>query len=260
MAHALVAMLRSLAAFGTNVLKNRECRELKFAIAEMKFPRVVSRKDRLTAEQVTAIIEKAHDLQRPSIALAQALQFYCVLRQRDVIGEWIPRDEPGQEVVLDGEMKWLRGLLWEEIGNDQVLRHPPSNGGKISVDVLLSEVPAVLDELAKVWPGKRNGPVVVSEDTGLPYAGHDFRRLWREIATAAGVPENVFNMDRRADASDETRETRANIKRRNSKRRRRTFSTSTATLNSRGRGPISGTYRMLERDNEFRPRVCRPVA
>jgi hypothetical protein len=31
-----------------------------------------------------------------SIALAQAIQFDCALRQKDVIGEWVPESEPGE--------------------------------------------------------------------------------------------------------------------------------------------------------------------
>ena len=40
-----------------------------------------------------AIVEKAHEMRRDSIALAQAIQFETGLSQKDVIGEWVPESE-----------------------------------------------------------------------------------------------------------------------------------------------------------------------
>jgi hypothetical protein len=46
----------------------------------------------------------------PSIQLAQALQFELCLRQKDVIGEWVPVAEPGMSSVTYHGRKWLCGL------------------------------------------------------------------------------------------------------------------------------------------------------
>ena len=45
------------------------------------------RKTVMPYEQVVAFILKAHELGRPELALAQAIQFEGMLRQIDVIGE-----------------------------------------------------------------------------------------------------------------------------------------------------------------------------
>jgi hypothetical protein len=45
--------------------------------------------------------------------------------------------------------------------------------------------------------------MIVSETTGRPYDEVAFRLKWRAIATAAGVPNDVRNMDSRAGAITE---------------------------------------------------------
>jgi hypothetical protein len=72
------------------------------------------------ADQVTLIRAEAHRRGFPSIALAQAIQFECIFRQKDVIGEWVPVAEPGtSEIVHEspngGTKKWLRGIRWSEV-------------------------------------------------------------------------------------------------------------------------------------------------
>jgi hypothetical protein len=194
MAHALVVMLRGLAAFGTTALKSKECRELKYTISEAKFQPAKPRGERLSAKQVEAIISKAHQMDLRSIALAQAFQFDCGLHQRDVIGEWVPETEPGEShLPHHGGMKWLRGIRWEEIDENLVLHHTPSRGGK-TVEIPLADTATVMHVLrGQVRPTK--GPVIVFEKSGRPYLGHQFRVTWREVADAAGIPKNIKNMD-----------------------------------------------------------------
>ena len=57
----------------------------------------------------------------------------------------------------------------------------------------------VLEELRHVVDERRVGgsPVVVSEIDNLPWSGHEFRRYWRKIANAAGMPKALRNMDSR---------------------------------------------------------------
>lgn len=75
MAHSLVGMLRTLIGFGATFLEDAECERLKGILHSMRFKMASSRKERLTAEQANAIRAMAHKMGRPSIALAQALQF-----------------------------------------------------------------------------------------------------------------------------------------------------------------------------------------
>jgi hypothetical protein len=197
MARSLIAILRIMATYGTTVLKSRDCRELKLTLHDMKFkPGAKVRNERLTADQASAIIGKAHERKLHSIALAQAFQFGCGLKQKDVIGEWVPLTEPSESSVSDGEKKWLRGLLWSEIDENMVLRHATSLQGKV-MELSLSDIPMVMKELGTADRSAlpTSGPVVVSDLKGIPWTAVEFRRKWRQIADAAGVPKNVFNMD-----------------------------------------------------------------
>jgi hypothetical protein len=96
-------------------------------------------------------------------------------------------------------MKWLRGIRWEQIDENLVLRHVTSNGGK-HVELRLSEAPMVMTEFAKLGKRPSSGPVIVCEFSKLPWTNHEFRRWWRKVADACGIPRTVKNMDTRAPA------------------------------------------------------------
>ena len=76
----------------------------------------------LTAAQAIAIRAEAHRRGYPSIALAQAFAYELMLRQKDVIGEWVPVSEPGLSEVVAGTSKWLNGLHWSDIDQNMKLR------------------------------------------------------------------------------------------------------------------------------------------
>jgi len=198
-AHGFVTMLRVISTFGATWLKSPGCRELKITLSGMEFQMPEERKERLTADHAKAIRRKAHELGRPSIALAQAFQFDCMLSQTDAIGEWVPNSEPGVSDITDGNEKWLRGLRWSEIDENLVLRHTTSTRKHIEFD-LRGGAPMVMEELALLGTLPTTGPVIISERYGKPYISHEFRHKWREIAQAAGVPDKVRNMDSRAPA------------------------------------------------------------
>jgi len=209
-AHSLITQLRMLSTFGGTWLKSNECRELKTVLSSMEFPMPPPRGERFTEGHATAIRVHAHKLGLPSIALAQAFQFDCRLRQNDVVGEWVPigeQSEPSAEI--DDNMKWIRGLRWSSIDDDFRLRHV-TNRGQRPVDIDLKLAPMVMEELraqycavgepltrAKLPP---SGPIINSEQTGRPYHTYQFRYRWRQVANAAGVPKTVKNMDSRAPA------------------------------------------------------------
>jgi hypothetical protein len=45
------------------------------------------------------------------------------VRQKDMIGEWVPRSEPGVTEVFSGGSNWLMGAPWEEIDEHFVWKH-----------------------------------------------------------------------------------------------------------------------------------------
>jgi hypothetical protein len=197
MGHAMIATLRIIVNFGATTLENDECVRLSVILRNMRFASARSRTEHLTREQVLRFIEVAHEMNLDSVALAQAIQFGTPLGQKDVIGEWVPQSEEGDESdITDGDMKWLRGIRWSEIDKEWVLRHPASRDGE-TIEVRLAEAPLVMVEFNRRGKRRATGAVIVDYETGLPYRAWEFRRLWRMVADAAGIPKGVKNMDTR---------------------------------------------------------------
>jgi hypothetical protein len=207
--HYLMTMLRLLFSFGSKFLDDKdaaECQRLSGLLHTMKFKNPRPRSSILTAEQVVSIRKAAHAAGRPSLALAQAIQFECTLRQKDVIGEWVPMGEPGVSLVAFGSQKWMRGITWNEITRTGdgclILRHVTSKRQK-EIEVDLTKAPMVVEELARLASLPTSGPVIADEKTGLPYVTVTFRELWRKLARSCGIPDSVRNMDSRAGAITE---------------------------------------------------------
>lgn len=199
--HAFMGMLRTLLTFGKTILEDAECARVSSILSDMRFAMPKARTERLTAAHAAAIIKQATIVSWRSIALAQAFQFECTLRQMDVIGSWVPLEEPGLSDVTDKKLgKWLRGIRWEEIDSNLILRHTTSKKDKpIVVDLKLA--PMVMALLPMPLPA--SGPVIVSEINRLPYTPLNYRRRWRAMADRAGVPATVWNMDTRSGAISE---------------------------------------------------------
>jgi hypothetical protein len=193
--HSTITMFRIAVNFGANKLGNSECVRLSVLLRGMRFKTPNVRTERLTLDQAKSIIAKAHRMGRDSIALAQAFQIEAGLMQMDCIGDWVPNSEPGVSDVMVGNEKWLRGLRWNEIDDNFVLDHP----GYEPID--LKGFQLVMSEISRRGERLPSGPMIVDEDTGQPFSSSKFRKLWRRIATAAGVPKGVKNMDSRDDNS-----------------------------------------------------------
>jgi hypothetical protein len=202
MAHSLIRMFRGLLTFGFTILEMQECGNLAMILSKQRFKMAPARTAFLTAEMADAIRAKAHAKGQHSIALAQAFQFEGMLRQRDVIGEWVPMSEPGPELARHRNMKWQRGLLWSEIDEDLILRHVTSKREKpIEIDLKLA--PMIMEELARLGERPTFGPIIVSEKSGLPYYDDTYREQWRKLADGCGIPRDIRNQDSRAGGATE---------------------------------------------------------
>ncbi len=192
-AYGCVQILRIIVKFGKGQ-RLPGCRDLSEILSDAEFPAPRGRRVVMSAEQAGAIINKAIELGRPSIALAVALQFGCGLRQKDVIGEWV-------------EGRWSAGLLWgEHVRADWMLAKPTSKTNFREIaEFDLRLIPPALAELQRIAPIARVGIVVRDEDTGNGWRQRKFAAVFREIARAAGVPDEIWNMDARAGAVTDAR-------------------------------------------------------
>lgn len=211
-AHGKIGMLRTLFGFGATILEDPECIRMRGIMSGLRFEMPKPRTERLTADQATEVRAMAHQKGRKSIALAQAFQFELMLRQKDVIGEWVPMTEPGLSDVTYGKFKWLRGIRWEEIDQNMILTHVTSKRQK-QITINLRNAPMVIEELALQYPDglPASGPIVVSEMDGKPWDAVEFRRWWRACANACGIPKTVRNMDSRAGAISEATDAGADL-------------------------------------------------
>lgn len=200
--HSLIGKLRLLCTFGITILKDEDAVRLSTILNKIKVPTGTGpRTELLTPDHSRLIRKKAHEMRWHSVALIQALQndFPEEFRGADIIGEWVPIGEPGaSDIINDQGEKWLRGMKWSEIDDRLILRHMITTGPKRehrTVAVDLKRGPMVMEEIQRVSPQDRIGPLALCEFTGLPWKGIEFRRKWRQVATWAGVPKEVRFMD-----------------------------------------------------------------
>lgn len=210
---AIIGQLRALFSFGATLLEDSDCERLCGVMHKMRFQGTKARVVSVTADHANMIRAAAHaHFGWPSIALGQAFQFECTLRQKDVIGELVPISEPGLSLVVMRNQKWLRGIVWQSIDQNLILKHVTSKKQKLT-EVDLKLAPMVIEELALmagVSPAEltrdmlpASGPVVICDTNGLPWTGNEYRRKWRKVARHCGIPDNVWNMDSRSGAISE---------------------------------------------------------
>lgn len=212
--------LRELFSFGATILEDPECERLCGVMSKMRFENAKPRTAALRAEQAIAHRNTARQCGWFSMALADAMQFDLTLRQKDVIGELVPLDEPGlSDVHFEGK-KWVKGARWEEVDEHFVFRHVTSKRGKL-IETDLHYAPMVMEELSiragvpipelrrDMFPAW--GPMIVSETKARPWKAQSFRQRWRKVADMAGIPKDVRSMDARAGAITEATDAGASL-------------------------------------------------
>lgn len=220
---SFIGQLRALFSFGATLLEDPDCERLCGVMHKMRFENPKPRGVSLTAAQADLIRHAAReDYGWPSLSLGQAFQFDCTFRQKDICGEFVPLSEPGMSSVIWGNQKWLRGIVWQEIDENLILRHVTSKKQKLA-EVDLKLAPMVLEELQlivgdqpllvedpvtkKVTVNRHllpaNGPILLNEITARPWSANEYRRKWRVVAKFCKIPDNVQNMDSRSGAISE---------------------------------------------------------
>lgn len=205
-----MAVLKAALAFGILDGNRPGCRDLHYAIGQMKVPKPAPRKQAPTRDQIVKARALAHKKGHPGLALAYAIQFETTLRLWDVVGKWVPVSEPGISPFVSRGQKWF-GLTWADIDENLILRTTPSktiNTTQTTVAFDLSLCPMVMEEIAKIPAEERSGPLV---KTGAkPYPGHKTKSVWREIAKDSGMA-GVWNRDIRAGGITDARQAGANL-------------------------------------------------
>lgn len=210
-AYKAMQVLRIVVKFGV-VANLSDCVRLATILQNMRFASPPARTQQITFEQVQAICTEAIKQGRLSIAIAQALQFELTLRQVDVIGLWEPlaKGDEGKGIV-SARRRWTGGLLWSHIDSKGVLKKITTKTGQIA-EHDTTAYPFLRTLLDAVPMEKRIGPIIIDEQSGLPYRDRQrYAKVWRKIAESCGVPKEVWNRDSRAGGVTEGSDAGANI-------------------------------------------------
>lgn len=200
----IMKLLRQMITFGA-AAELAHCERLHGILSKMRFAGPPRRRIKLELQHVEAFIPKALEMDRLSLALGTALQFETIMRQKDVIGEWEPIRDGNRAGIVLNDHRWVNGLTWADIPASMVITKDTTKTGA-SVVADLSLCPLALELLAMVPNDRRLGPLIIDEKSGRPYAEDAYAREWRIVARAAGVPDEVWNMDARAGAISEADE------------------------------------------------------
>lgn len=199
-----IAALKSAVSFGI-VCRFEGVKEFQDVLSELEFEKPKSRTWAPDASQIIAARNAAHQNGAHRRALIYALQFETQGRQWDWLGIWGPVSDPGISAVVSRGMKWF-GVMWSDIDENLILTIKPSktedtSGVETSFD--LSVCPMVKEEIDLIPESERNGPLIIDEETGLPYVYNDFHEGWRADYDLAGLPKGLWNRDTRAGGNSE---------------------------------------------------------
>ena len=198
--HSLITQLRLEVSFGVDVLKDRDCQRAALVLHKMQFASPEYEKGRpLTPKEARSFLKHARAEGRASLALGQAFQMDCGLKQKDVVGEWTPLSEqqirPTATIDHKRKQKWHWGLCWEEIDEALVLRHVTSMTKEL-VEKDLKTAQMVKEELEAKYGAPlgraklpATGPVIIDEDTEFPYLAQKYREIGASSRAHAAFPQ-----------------------------------------------------------------------
>jgi hypothetical protein len=210
-AHDAVSMLRTILRFGF-ALGYLDCAALVERLKMVRFENAGACEQEMTAGQAMAFIRVAldrGDARSRNMAIGVAAQFELALRQKDIIGEWGPARPDVAGAVYAGTEMWTGAFRWENIPGWRFRLKTSKNRAR--AEFCLDDYPMLFPLLEAVPHAERSGAIVKGE-YGLPIRERSYRKWFREIARAAGIPDEVWSMDSRAGAATEADSAGADLK------------------------------------------------
>jgi hypothetical protein len=212
-AHDAVSMFRTVLWFCTT-LRCRDCKQLAEELKAVKFEKGAAREQEMTFAHASAFVRTSLDLGRRGIipagrALAMAIgvaaQFELLLRQRDIIGEWAPaRPDVPRAVHCDDKM-WTGYFTWENIPGWRWRMKTSKSKYRAAAEFDLTSY-GLLFPLLEAVPHEERAGAIVKGEGGLPVRQRSYIKWFRQIARAAGIPDEVWSMDARAGGATEAEE------------------------------------------------------
>jgi hypothetical protein len=215
-AHEGVSTFRQVVYFLAAMRKYDGVAQLAAELQLVQFKKAQAREQEMTYAQASAFVRAALELGQKGVipaerglymAIGVAGQFETAERQRDIIGEWAPRGAnrrmPSDIGMLDrGKEVWIGYFTWENVpGWRWRLKTFKSSFTKRGSHDL-TRYPLLMPLLEAVPHDQRTGAIVKGEH-GLPVRSRSYGNWFRQIATAAEIPPDVWNMDSRAGRASE---------------------------------------------------------
>jgi hypothetical protein len=224
-AHDAISMVRTVVNFCAKIKKlpggkpftgRKDCQELAADLEGVKFEKGGAREQEMTVQYARAFIAKALEMaaaglisieRARAMAIGVAAQFETMLRQKDIIGEWVakhlaPKLPKGATVLPRGEEIWWGFFTWESIAGWRWRMKTSKSKYRAAADHTLTNYGLLMPLLEAVPHAERSGPIVIGEH-GLPVRETTYRSTFRRIARAAGIPDEVWLMDSRAGGATE---------------------------------------------------------
>jgi hypothetical protein len=233
-AHDAISMwktvLRFNVALGPRHPASKDCNTLLEALKNagslVNFERGGAREEEMTYAQAAAFIRAALELAERGVipkdralymSIGVAAQFELVLRQKDVIGER-PKSLRDQETAVRrgaaaidyGGVVWTGSFTWENIPGWRWRMKTSKSKYRTAANFDLTTFSLLFPLLEAVPRGERTGAVVKGEH-GYAIQERSYRKWFRPIAHAAGIPDNVKLMDLRAGGATEAEESGAEL-------------------------------------------------
>lgn len=223
-AHEGVSTLRQVVYFLAAMRKYDGVQKLAAELQLVQFEKPQARTQEMTYEQAVAFCRAADDLAQKGLmpaerALAMQIgmmtQFELMLREKDVIGEWAAagakRRLPSSITVLDlGAEAWAGYYTWENIPGWRWVMRTSKSRFRETGDFRLQNYGLLFPLLERVPHEQRTGAIVKGE-RGLPIRARSYSNWFREIATVAKLPRDVWKMDGRAGGASEAKRGLASI-------------------------------------------------
>jgi len=195
----LIVMLRILA---THAVLIRAPGHVYFRqlLSSIEFPVPRGRDVSISRDQVNAFVKKAVAMGYRSQAIATVAQFELIERRVHIIGYM----ESGQ---------WRPGWVWQNIDHlgpeaSWKIRYHQDKVGRVLREFDLKTTPELLALLQEIPEEHRVGAVIIAERkrkvmVRQPWNERHYAEVWREIARAAGIPDEIWSMDGRAGGATE---------------------------------------------------------
>ncbi len=223
-AHDAISMLKTVLRFNA-ALRRNDCKQLledlKNATSMVTFEKGGAREEEMTYAQACAFIRKALELGQAGVfpadralymAIGVAAQFELLLRQKDVIGERCKTaadiekaTKRGATAISYGGQMWTGYFTWENIPGWRWRMRTSKSKYRAAADFDL-KIYSLLFPLLEAVPHEERTGAIVKGEHGYAVQERSYRKWFRQIAQAAGIPDQVWNMDTRAGGATEAEE------------------------------------------------------